>query len=69
MTDLGYLAYAVAADLVNGTITGAPGETFSVGTLNGGQPYTIGADSSVVLGPPFVFNADNIDQYVTEFGF
>jgi rhamnose transport system substrate-binding protein len=69
VTDLGYLAYAVAADLVNGTITGAPGETFSVGTLNGGQPYTIGADSSVVLGDPFVFNADNIDQYVTEFGF
>jgi rhamnose transport system substrate-binding protein len=69
VTDLGYLAYATAADLVNGVITGAPGETYSVGTLNGGQPYTIGADSSVVLGPPFVFNADNIDQYVTEFGF
>jgi rhamnose transport system substrate-binding protein len=69
VTDLGYLAYATAADLVSGAITGAPGETYSVGTLNGGQPYTIGADSSVVLGPPFVFNAANIDQYVTEFGF
>ena len=34
-----------------------------------GQPYTIGQDSVVVLGPPFVFNADNIDKYVTEFGF
>jgi rhamnose transport system substrate-binding protein len=69
VTDLGYLAYATAANLVNGTITGAPGETYTVGTLNGGQPYTIGADSSVVLGPPFVFNASNIDQYVTQFGF
>jgi len=69
VTDLGYLAYATAADLVNGTITGAPGETYTVPTLNNDQPYTIGADSTVVLGPPFVFNADNIDQYVTEFGF
>jgi rhamnose transport system substrate-binding protein len=69
VTDLGYLAYAVAADLVAGTITGAPGETFTVQGLNDNQPYTIGPDSVVVLGPPFVFNADNIDQYVTEFGF
>src|SRR4051794_21687154 len=69
VTDLGYLAYATAADLVNGTITGAPGETYTVPTINNDQPYTIGTDSVVVLGPPFVFNADNIDQYVTEFGF
>ncbi len=69
VTDLGYLAYAVAAKLVSGDITGAEGETFTVPSLNNGQPYTIGADSVVVLGPPFVFNADNIDQYVTEFGF
>ena len=42
VTDLGYLAYAVAADLVNGTITGAEGETFTVKGLNDDQPYTIG---------------------------
>jgi rhamnose transport system substrate-binding protein len=69
VTDLGYLAYAVAADLANGTITGAPGETFTVKGINNDQPYTIGPDSVVVLGPPFVFNKDNIDKYVTEFGF
>jgi rhamnose transport system substrate-binding protein len=69
VTDLGYLAYAVAADLVSGKITGTPGENFVVPSLNNGQPYTIGQDSVVVLGPPFVFNKDNIDQYVTEFGF
>ncbi len=69
VTDLGYLAYAVAADLVNGTITGKPGETFTVKGLNGDQPYTIGPDSVVVLGPPFVFNKDNIDQFVASFGF
>lgn len=69
VTDLGYLAYAVAVDLVDGTITGAPGETFTVQGLNNDQPYTIGPDSVVVLGPPFVFDASNIDQYVQEFGF
>ena len=69
VTDLGYLAYATAADLVNGTSPAHPARPIRSATLNGGQPYTIGADSSVVLGPPFVFNADNIDQYVTEFGF
>ncbi len=64
VTDLGYLAYAVAADLVNGTIKGTEGETFTVAGLNGDQPYTIGKDSVVVLGPPFVFNKTNIDQFV-----
>jgi len=69
VTDLGYLAYAVAVDLVTGTIKGNPGDTFTVPSLNGGQPYTIGTDSVVVLGPPFVFNKANIDQYVASFGF
>jgi rhamnose transport system substrate-binding protein len=69
VTDLGYLAYAVAVDLVNGTIKGTAGETFTVKGVNNDQPYTIGADGVVVLGPPFVFNAKNIDQYVTSFGF
>lgn len=61
--DLGYLAYYVAAKLVAGEITGAEGETFTVPNLNDGQPYTIGPDSVVILGPPFEFNADNIDQF------
>ena len=69
VTDLGYLAYYVADYLVTGKITGAEGETFTVPSLNNGQPYTIGKDSVVVLGPPFVFDASNIDKYVTEFGF
>ncbi|MGA2512418.1 MAG: substrate-binding domain-containing protein [Candidatus Limnocylindrales bacterium] len=69
VTDLGYLAYAVAVDLVTGQIKGNPGDTFTVPSLNGGAPYTIGTDSVVVLGPPFVFNKDNIDQYVASFGF
>jgi len=69
VTSLGYLAYAVAADLVSGKITGAVGETFTVTGLNNNQPYTIGPNNVVVLGPPFVFNKANIDQYVKSFGF
>ena len=69
VTDLGYLAYAVAVDLVNGTIKGNAGDKFTVKFASGSVDYTIGADSVVVLGPPFVFNAQNIDQYVTSFGF
>ena len=61
--DLGYLAYYVAAKLITGEITGAPGETFTVPNLNGGQPYTIGDDSVVILGPPFTFDASNIDDF------
>ena len=60
--DLGYLAYYVAAKLVNGAIKGTPGETFTVPSLNGGKPYTIGEDSVVILGPPFVFNKDQHRQ-------
>jgi rhamnose transport system substrate-binding protein len=58
--DLGYLTYYIAALLVDGTITGAEGETFSVPNLG---DYTIGPDSVVILGPAFEFNADNIDEF------
>jgi rhamnose transport system substrate-binding protein len=68
-SDLGYLVYAVANGLVTGTIKGTEGETFTVKGLNGDKPYTIGKDGVVVLGPPFVFNKANIDQYVASFGF
>src|SRR5262245_40580945 len=61
--DLGYLTYYVAAKLLSGEITGAPGETFTVPGLNDGKPYTIGEKSVVILGPPFVFNKDNVDQF------
>ena len=61
--DLGKLAYYVADLLVKGKITGAPGETFSVPGLNGDKPYTIGEKSVVILGPPFVFNKDNVNNF------
>ena len=58
--NLGYLTYYVAAKLVSGDIKGTPGESFSVPTLGN---YTIGDNSIIVLGPPQVFTADNIDQF------
>jgi len=57
--DLGYLAYYTAALLVKGTIKGNPGEKFTAGRLG---DYTIDSNGVVLLGPPFVFKADNIDQ-------
>ncbi len=57
---LGYLAYYVAALLVQGKIKGTQGETFTAGNLGS---YTIGANNTVVLGPPTVFNSSNIDQF------
>ena len=61
--DLGYLSYVVADKLVKGEITGKEGETFTVPSLNNGQPYTIGKDSTVTLGPAFKFDASNVDQF------
>ncbi len=61
--DLGYLSYVVAQKLVSGEITGKEGETFTVPSLNGGKPYTIGKDSVVILGPAFRFDATNVDNF------
>jgi rhamnose transport system substrate-binding protein len=58
--DLGYLAYYVAALLVQGKIQGNVGDTFTAGKLGS---YTIGANHVVLLGPPTVFNSANIDQF------
>ncbi|WP_214402324.1 rhamnose ABC transporter substrate-binding protein [Pseudonocardia lacus] len=58
--DIGYLAGYAGAALASGQITGAEGETFSAGKLG---EYTIGAGGEVVLGPPTVFDASNIDQF------
>ncbi len=58
--NLGYLAYYVAALLVEGKIKGNVGETFTAGKLGS---FTIGASNVVLLGPPTVFNSANIDQF------
>lgn len=58
--NLGYLAYYVAALLVQGKIKGTVGETFTAGKLGS---FTIGTGNVVLLGPPTVFNSANISQF------
>jgi len=58
--ELGYLAGYAGAALSAGRITGAEGETFEAGDLG---EYTVEADGEIVLGPPTVFDADNIDDF------
>ncbi|GAA1106002.1 rhamnose ABC transporter substrate-binding protein [Nocardiopsis metallicus] len=58
--DLGYLAGYTGAALKAGQITGAEGETFTAGRLG---EYTFETDREIVLGPPQVFDADNIDDF------
>ena len=43
-----------------GKITSAAGQSFTAGKLG---KFTVGADSTILLGPPFVFNKANIDQF------
>lgn len=58
--DLGYLATYATAAVASGEIEGKEGDTFEAGDLG---EYTIGADGTVLLGDPYRFNADNIDDF------
>jgi rhamnose transport system substrate-binding protein len=62
--DLGYLAIHILNALATGQITGAPGDSFTAGRLG---DYTVEEDPdlgvNVLLGLPFVYNADNIDDF------
>lgn len=58
--DLGYLAAYATKALITGEIKGNEGDKFKAGNLG---EYTVGADKTVVLGDPFKFNKDNIDQF------
>ncbi len=62
--DIGRLTAYVSLALVDGSITGASGETFTAGDLG---EYTVSeaADggTEVVLGPPFAFTPDNIEEW------
>jgi rhamnose transport system substrate-binding protein len=58
--DLGYLAIYTLDAIATGQIPGEPGDTFEAGKLGS---YTIADDGTVLLGPPTVFDADNIDNF------
>ena len=46
--------------VITGEIKGNEGDKFTAGKLG---DYTVGADKTVVLGDPFKFNKNNIDQF------
>ncbi|MBO0771935.1 MAG: rhamnose ABC transporter substrate-binding protein [Actinobacteria bacterium] len=63
--NLGYLAAYAAVNFASKKITGAQGQSFTAGKLG---KYTVGADHSVLLGPPLVFTKSNINNF-TSWGF
>lgn len=62
--DLGYMATYVTRMMVAGEIKGEVGETFEVGKM-GTREITMdpALGKVVLLGPPFVFNQANIDEW------
>ncbi len=58
--DLGYLAAFAAQALITGEITGEEGDTFEAGKLG---EFEVGPDAGVLLGDPFVFDAENIGDF------
>lgn len=57
---LGYVAAFAGKALADGEMTGAVGDTFTAGELG---ERTVEEGGVVIVGPPTVFNAENIDQY------
>lgn len=57
--ELGALAAFAASALVKGEITGKEGDKFKAGD----KEYTVGADATVLLGDPYRFNKENIDNF------
>jgi len=58
--DLGYLAAYAAVNFASKKITNSAGQSFTAGKLG---KFSVGADSTVLLGPPFVFTKANISQF------
>jgi rhamnose transport system substrate-binding protein len=59
-TDLGYLTIYTLHAIATGQIDGKPGDTFFAGRLG---EYTVDAQGVVLLGPPMVFDVDNINDF------
>jgi rhamnose transport system substrate-binding protein len=64
-TNLGYLAGYAAASLSSGSASLQTGSSFKAGTLGSYKvlPPAAGTGPSVVLGPPTVFDASNVDKF------
>jgi rhamnose transport system substrate-binding protein len=58
--NLGYLAAYAAVNFASKKITGSAGQSFSAGKLGS---FTVGSDSTILLGSPLVFTKSNINDY------
>lgn len=63
--DLGRLAGYTSIALVDGTITGAAGDSFTAGDLGDYTVEEIDGSTQIILGPPFKFDPSNIDDWKT----
>lgn len=57
---IGQAAVYAGRALMDGKITGAEGDSFDAGELGN---LKVGADNTVIVGPPTEFTADNIDKF------
>ncbi|MBI5161509.1 MAG: rhamnose ABC transporter substrate-binding protein [Micrococcales bacterium] len=57
---IGQAAVYAGRALVDGKITGKTGDSFDAGSLG---TLKVGADNTVIVGPPTEFTADNIDDF------
>jgi rhamnose transport system substrate-binding protein len=62
--DLGYAATYAADQFVKGKVEAKPGASVSVGRLGS---VTLDANGEAALGPPFTYNADNVDKFAKLF--
>lgn len=64
--DVGRSAAYTLIEMVNGSLTGALGESF---TAENGTTYTVtdagDGGTEIIIGPPFEFNGDNIEEWKT----
>lgn len=61
--DLGYLSGYTAVALVEGEINGEVGDTFDAGDLGSFEVVETSDGTEVMLGDPFRFDPDNIDEW------
>jgi rhamnose transport system substrate-binding protein len=62
--DLGYAATYAAAEFVKGKAEAKPGASVSVGRLG---KVTLDAGREAALGPPFTYNAENVEKFAKLF--
>lgn len=58
--DLGYSSVHVMKSLIDKRATGKQGETVKAGRMG---EITVGGAGLMIMGEPFVFNGDNIDEW------